>query len=190
MARLARIVEALPGCEIVCDVNQGWTEATAIRYLPRLAELGVVLVEQPLRPGLLAATARVAARSPIPIMIDEAAFTGPEIVANGCAAAGSVYSLKLVKSGGLLELKRAAGIAQAFGIELYGGCLLETGIGAAAHLAVFSTLPVLEWGCEHFGPRIVRTDLTHGEIAFRDFHIHRPDGPGWASRSTAMRWPR
>ena len=59
MARLTRIVEALPGCEIVCDVNQGWTEATAIRYLPRLQDLGVVLIEQPLRPGLLAATARV-----------------------------------------------------------------------------------------------------------------------------------
>lgn len=178
MIRLAKIVEALPGCEIVCDVNQGWTEATAIRFLPRLAELGVVLIEQPLRPGLIAATARIAARSAIPIMIDEAAFTGPEIVANAIGAAGSVYSLKLVKSGGLLNLKRAAAIAQACGLELYGGCLLETGIGAAAHLAVFSTLPQLEWGCEHFGPKILKTDLTQGEIVFRDFHIHCPTGPG------------
>ncbi len=178
MARLARIVAALPGCEIVCDVNQGWSEATAIRYVPQLAELGVVLIEQPLRPGLAAATARVAARSPIPIMTDEAAFTGPEIVAQAMAGAGSVYSLKLVKSGGLMELKRAAAIAQACGMELYGGCLLETGLGAAAHLAVFSTLPRLEWGCEHFGPRIVKTDLTNGEVVFRDFHIHCPSGPG------------
>lgn len=178
MTRLTKIVEALPGCEIVCDVNQGWTEATAIRFLPRLAELGVVLIEQPLRPGLIAATARIAARSAIPIMIDEAAFTGPEIVANAIGAAGSVYSLKLVKSGGLFNLKRAAGIAQACGLELYGGCLLETGIGAAAHLAVLSTLPQLEWGCEHFGPKILKADLTQGEIVFRDFHIHCPTGPG------------
>ncbi|WP_082658132.1 muconate/chloromuconate family cycloisomerase [Paracoccus sp. MKU1] len=178
MARLTRIVEALPDCEIVCDVNQAWTEATAIRYLPRLAELGIVLIEQPLRPGLSAATARIAARSKIPVMTDEAAFSGPEIVGQAVAAAGSVYSLKLVKSGGLLELKRAAGIAQACGMELYGGCLLETGIGAAAHLAVFSTLPRLEWGCEHFGPKIVKTDLTNGEILFQDFHIHCPKGPG------------
>ncbi|SEO16182.1 muconate cycloisomerase [Gemmobacter aquatilis] len=178
MARLALIVAALPGCDIVCDVNQGWSEATAIRYLPQLAELGVVLIEQPLLPGLVAATARVAARSPIPIMTDEAAFTGPEIVAQAMAAAGSVYSLKLVKSGGLMELKRAAAIASACGMELYGGCLLETGLGAAAHLAVFSTLPRLEWGCEHFGPRIVKTDLTNGEVTFKDFHIHCPPGPG------------
>lgn len=178
MVRLARIVEALPGCEIICDVNQGWSEATAIRYLPQLAELGVVLIEQPLLPGLVAATARVAARSTIPIMTDEAAFTGPEIVAQAFVGAGSVYSLKLVKSGGLLELKRAAAIAQACGMELYGGCLLETALGAAAHLAVFAGLPRLEWGCEHFGPNIVKTDLTNGEVVIRDFHIHCPQGPG------------
>ncbi|MFX7705323.1 enolase C-terminal domain-like protein, partial [Acinetobacter baumannii] len=70
-------------------------------------------------------------------------------------ACGSVYSLKLVKSGSLFELKRTAGVAAAHGLELYGGCLLESSIGAAAHLAVFSTLPTLEWGTEHFGPRIL-----------------------------------
>lgn len=176
--RLARIVEALPDCEIVVDINQGWSEATAIRYLPVLAEMGVVLIEQPLKPGMLAATARVAARSAVPIMIDEAAFTSPEIVQNGVAAAGSVYSLKLVKSGGLFALKRAAGVANAFGMELYGGCLLESGIGAAAHLAVFATLPELEWGCEHFGPRILVDDLLSLGLEFADFKVKVPHGPG------------
>lgn len=176
--RLAKIVEALPDCEIVVDINQGWSEATAIRYLPVLAEMGVVLIEQPLKPGMLAATARVAERSAVPIMIDEAAFTSSEIVQNGVAAAGSVYSLKLVKSGGLFALKRAAGVANAFGMELYGGCLLESGIGAAAHLAVFSTLPELEWGCEHFGPRILVDDLLSSGLEFADFKVKVPHGPG------------
>lgn len=179
MIRLRKVISSMPeGTEMVVDVNQGWSEATAIRYLPELAEMGVVLIEQPLRPGMLAATARVAARSAIPIMTDEAAFSTPELVQNGMAATGSVYSLKLVKSGGLIELKRAAGVAQAFGMELYGGCLLESGIGAAAHMAVFSTLPVLEWGCEHFGPRILAQDLTASGLIFRDFHIEVPKGPG------------
>lgn len=179
MARLRKIMSVMPeGTEMVVDVNQGWSEATAIRYLPELAELGVALIEQPLHPGQLAATARIAARSEIPIMIDEAAFSNPEIVQNAVVAAGSVYSLKLVKSGGLLEMKRAAGIASAFGMELYGGCLLESGIGAAAHMAVFATLPQLEWGCEHFGPRILKNDLISTGLVFKDFHIHMPSGYG------------
>lgn len=179
MARLRKIMGALPeGTEMIVDVNQGWSEATAIRYLPELADLGVALIEQPLHPGQLAATARIAARSAIPIMVDEAAFSNPEIVQNAVAAAGSVYSLKMVKSGGFLEMKRAAGVASAFGMELYGGCLLESGIGAAAHMAVFSTLPQLEWGCEHFGPRILRNDLISSGPVFKDFHIHMPHGNG------------
>ena len=179
MARLRKIMGALPeGTEMIVDVNQGWSEATAIRYLPELADLGVALIEQPLHPGQLAATARIAARSAIPIMVDEAAFSNPEIVQNAVAAAGSVYSLKMVKSGGFLEMRRAAGIASAFGMELYGGCLLESGIGAAAHMAVFSTLPQLEWGCEHFGPRILRNDLISSGPVFKDFHIHMPHGNG------------
>lgn len=178
MARLRRIVEALPECEIVCDVNQGWSEALAIRRLPELAELGVALIEQPLRPGQLHATARIAARSAVPIMVDEAAFSDAEVVQNGLAASGSVLSLKLVKSGGFFELKRAAAIAGGFGMELYGGCLLESGIGVAAHLAVFASLPRLEWGCEHFGPRILAKDLTSAGVVFRNFRIHVPDGPG------------
>ncbi len=180
MIRLRRIVDALSrSAECIVDVNQGWSEATAIRFFPQLTEMGVALVEQPLRPGMVEATARLAARFPLPIMIDEAAFSDTDIVCSARAAAGSILSLKLVKSGGLLAMKRAAAIAQAFGLELYGGCLLESGIGTAAHLAVLSSLPRLEWGCEHFGPKILERDLTRGEIQFRDFHIHCPVGPGF-----------
>ena len=179
MIRLRKIMSAMPdGTEMVVDINQGWTEATFIRYAPELAEMGIALIEQPLRPGLLDATARVAQRSAIPIMTDEAAFSTQELVQNACAATGSVYSLKLVKSGGLQEMKRAAAVANAFGMELYGGCLLESGIGAAAHLAVFATLPTLEWGCEHFGPSILQRDLTSAGITYGDFMIHVPQGPG------------
>ncbi|MEQ5870953.1 muconate/chloromuconate family cycloisomerase [Sagittula sp. NFXS13] len=179
MIRLRKIMTSMPeGTEMVVDINQGWTEATFIRYAPELADMGIALIEQPLKPGLLDATARVAQRSPIPIMTDEAAFSTQELVQNATAATGSVYSLKLVKSGGLMEMKRAAAVASAFGMELYGGCLLESGIGAAAHLAVFATLPQLEWGCEHFGPRILKNDLAKSGLHFQDFHIHLPAGPG------------
>lgn len=179
MVRLRKIMSAMPeATEMVVDVNQGWSEATAIRYLPELAEMNIALIEQPLKPGQLAATARVAARSAIPIMTDEAAFTNAELVQNAAVASGSVYSLKLVKSGGLMELKRAAGIASAFGMELYGGCLLESGIGTAAHLAAFSTLPELEWGCEHFGPRILAHDTVSDGLEFSDFHVTVPTGLG------------
>lgn len=176
--RLTRLMEAVPGIRLVVDVNQGWSEATAKRFLPALAELGVALVEQPLPAGDMKALARVTAASPVPVMIDEGAFTATDVANAGALHAADVLSLKLVKSGGLQNLRRAAGIADAHGLELYGGCLLESSIGAAAHLAAFSTLPKLEWGTEHFGPQILVRDIVKKGPQFRDFQIHLPSGPG------------
>lgn len=178
IARLARIVAAVPECDIIVDVNQGWTAAQCQRWIPALEELGVALIEQPVVADDLAALARVTAGSRIPVMIDEGAFSLGDIARAGAIAAGSVLSLKLVKSGGLMEMKRAAGVGTAHGMELYGGCLLESGIGAAAHLAVLSTLPELHWGTEHFGPRILTRDLTAAGLDFADFHVACPTGPG------------
>lgn len=163
---------------LIVDVNQAWSEADCIRFLPVLEELDVALVEQPVPALQLEAMARVAARTSIPLLVDEAAFTKEEIARAGTMGCGSVYSLKLVKSGGLFEMKRAAGVAAAHGLELYGGCLLESSIGAAAHLAAFSTLPKLEWGTEHFGPRILVDDLVVAPLQFEEFEIRVPDGPG------------
>ena len=177
--RLQKIRIALGSdVEIIVDVNQAWNEATAIRWLPAFDDLGVSLIEQPLPAAQVEQLARVAIRTYIPIMVDEAVFSSNDILRAGYAGAGSVISLKLVKSGGLLGLKRAAAVADALGMELYGGCLLESGIGTAAHLAVFSTLPKLEWGTEHFGPRILTNDLVLVGPTYRDFEVHLPEGPG------------
>ena len=148
------------------------------RWIPALEELGIALIEQPVPAGDRANLARVTARSRVPVMIDEGAFSAGEVAEAGARGAGTVLSLKLVKSGGMMELKRAAGVARAHGMELYGGCLLESGIGAAAHLAVFSTLPDLHWGTEHFGPKILVRDLVSEPLVFRDFRVECPDGAG------------
>ncbi|KWV50958.1 mandelate racemase [Bradyrhizobium macuxiense] len=163
---------------LIVDVNQGWSEAECVRFMPALEELDVALVEQPVSALQLEAMSRVAARTSIPLLVDEAAFTKEEVARAATMGCGSVYSLKLVKSGGLFEMKRAAAVAAAHGLELYGGCLLESSIGAAAHLAAFCTLPKLEWGTEHFGPRILVEDLVTTSIKFDEFEICVPDSAG------------
>lgn len=179
VARLAQLRRNLPEqTQIIADVNQAWSEADIIRWLPMLHDLEIDLVEQPLPAGQTGAMARTAARSPIPLMLDEAVFTEEEALAACTAGAGSVLSLKLCKHGSAHALKRVAGIAAAAGLQLYGGCLLESSLGAAAHLAAFATLPSLQWGTEHFGPLILEADTTLESLHFEDFHVHLPSGPG------------
>ena len=87
-------------------------------------------------------------------------------------------------------MRKVAAVAEAAGIGLYGGCLLESSVGAAAHLQVFAGLRELAWGCEHFGPQILTGDLVTEPLRFADFHIHLPTGPGigvtWIRTSCAV----
>ena len=179
LARLRRIAAALEGrATLIVDANQAWDEATAVRAMPALADMGVALVEQPLPAWNIAGLARVRARSAVPVMADECVFTPHEMLAVAEAAAADTLSLKLVKHGGLLGLHKVAAVAEAAGVSLYGGCLLESSIGAAAHLHAFAGLRSLAWGCEHFGPHILTEDLAVEPVKIADFHIHLPTGPG------------
>jgi muconate cycloisomerase len=179
LARLRRLAGVLGGrASLIVDANQAWDEATALRCLSVLAELGIGLVEQPLPAWNLAGMARLRARSTVPLMADESVFSTHDILDVARAGAAEVVSLKLVKHGGLLATRDVAAIAEAAGIGLYGGCLLESSIGAAAHLQVFAGLRELAWGCEHFGPQILVDDLVEEPLRFADFQIHLPAGSG------------
>ena len=179
IARLRRLAGALAGrASLIVDANQAWDETTAQRCLPVLAELGVRLVEQPLPSWNLAGTARLRARSTVPLMADECVFSAHDMLEVARAGAADVVSLKLVKHGGLLAMRDVAAVAEAAGVGLYGGCLLESSIGAAAHLQVFAGLRELAWGCEHFGPQILVDDLVEEPLRFGDFRIHLPAGSG------------
>jgi muconate cycloisomerase len=179
LARLRRLAGALEGrASLIVDANQAWDETTAVRCLPVLAELGIKLVEQPLPAWDIAGMARVRARSAVPLMADECVFSPQEMLIVAAAGAADVISLKLVKHGGMLNLRKVAAVAEAAGIGLYGGCLLESSVGAAAHLQAFAGLRELAWGCEHFGPQILTDDLVTEPLHFADFHIHLPSGPG------------
>jgi muconate cycloisomerase len=179
IARLSSLARALTDrASLIVDANQAWDETTALRYLPVLAELGVRLVEQPLPAWNLVGMARLRARSTVPLMADECVFSAHDMLDVVRTGAADVVSLKLVKHGGLLATRNVAAVAEAAGIGLYGGCLLESSIGAAAHLQVFGGLRELAWGCEHFGPQILVDDLVEQPLRFADFRIHLPAGPG------------
>jgi muconate cycloisomerase len=179
LERLRRLASALEGrARLIVDANQAWDEPTAMRCLPVLAELGVQLVEQPLPAWNLAGMARLHARSTVPLMADECVFSPHDMLDVARVGAADVVSLKLVKHGGLLATRDVAAVAKAAGIGLYGGCLIESSIGAAAHLQVFAGLRELGWGCEHFGPQILIDDLVEEPLRFADFRIHLPAGPG------------
>ncbi len=160
------------------DVNQHWDEAQADLGIGLLQQAGVDLVEQPVARRNVAAMTRLSARHAMPLMADEALHGPADAFALAAGAAARVFAVKIAQSGGLLPAHAVATIADAAGIGLYGGTMLEAGIGTAASAHLCATLPALAWGTELFGPLLLTEEILAEPLRYADFHLELPTGPG------------
>jgi L-alanine-DL-glutamate epimerase-like enolase superfamily enzyme len=111
------------------DVNEGWALEEALELIPRIAALGVDMVEQPLPVGDPNGS-RLKAASTLPIFLDEDCRVLADLP--GCAERGHGVNVKLAKCGGITEAVRLARAARGLGLGLMVGCMLESSLGIAA----------------------------------------------------------
>jgi muconate cycloisomerase len=160
------------------DVNQHWDEAQADLGMKLLEEVGCDLVEQPVAKGNLPAMARLSAKHVIPLMADEALHGPADAFAVAAQAAARVLAVKIAQSGGLIPAYHVAAIADAAGVGLYGGTMLEAGVGTAASAHLCASMPSLAWGTELFGSLLVKEDILAEPLRYSDFELEVPTAPG------------
>lgn len=160
------------------DVNQHWDEAEADLGMRLLEEVGCDLVEQPVARHDLPAMARLSAKHLIPILADEALHGPQDAFALAACAGARAFAVKIAQSGGLLPAYEVATIARAAGVGLYGGTMLEGGVGTAASAHFCATLPSLAWGTELFGPLLLTEEILAEPLHYADFELTVPTGPG------------
>lgn len=176
---VARIKTALGDtASIRVDVNQAWSLTEARWGLKGLQEIGCDLVEQPVPARYRPAMAELTSGYEIAVMADET-LNGPEdafAVAAGRAA--DVFAVKVAQSGGLKRASEVVSIGKAAGLGLYGGTMLETGLGTAAALQLFATVEKLDWGTELFGPLLLNDEILSTPLTYHDFSVEIPTTPG------------
>lgn len=176
---VARIKRALgDAASIRVDVNQAWSLTEARWGVRGLQDAGCELVEQPVRARYRRAMAELTSSYEIAIMADEA-LNGPEdALAVACAEAADVFAVKVAQSGGLKRASEVIATGQAAGLGLYGGTMLETGLGTAAALQLFATTEHLGWGSELFGPLLLKDEILEEPLRYDNFCVSVPTGPG------------
>jgi muconate cycloisomerase len=186
VAHVAAIKRALGDrASVRVDVNMAWDEVTAARGLKMLEAAGCDLVEQPVAAHNRRAMARLAASATIPVMADES-LNGPNSAfAFATDAAADVFAVKIQQSGGLYNAAKVGAIAEASGIALYGGTMLEAGVATAASAHLFATFPSLSFGTELFGPLLLTEEILETPLAYADFALQVPEGPGLGVRIDA-----
>ncbi len=146
-ADIARVREvartAGPGVTLRLDANQAWTAEEALAVLDGLERLGIrpELVEQPVAASDLVGMAAVVRHGLAPVLADESVHSASDVVRAAELGAADIVNVKLAKCGGLRAARDVVATAEACGLEVIVGCMLEPGPTVAAAAALAMTLP-------------------------------------------------
>ena len=126
-SRIRSVCQAAPHSKIILDANEGWTDDNLVRHMNICAELGILLIEQPLPQGKDSILAKVP--RPVVICADESVHA-----TNDLAALRDRYdaiNIKLDKAGGLTEALQMKADAQRLGFQIMVGCMVGTSLAMA-----------------------------------------------------------
>lgn len=161
------------------DYNQGLPAFDAIRRIRDLEPFRPAFVEQPVKMQEREALALITRAVDVPIMADESVFDARDALRGAAAHIADVFSLKIMKAGGIRRCLEVAGIARAAGIEVYGGCMFETSIAHAAGAHLMAAVPDLILGCEFYmSTYYAEADIASEPFPVRDGMVHVPAAPG------------
>jgi len=161
------------------DYNQGMSAHEALPRLRDCESFRLSFIEQPVPRDNLEAMAHFTDVLTTPIMADESVFNPREALIGARIRVADIFSLKIMKSGGLRSALNVAAIAQAAGIGVYGGCMFETGIAHTAGAHLMAALPELELGCEFYMSSYYLTeDILTEPFPVKNGSVHIPTGPG------------
>ena len=138
---IIKSVRSMTDKPLAVDANQGWTvKEQALEMIHYLNERNCLLIEQPMPKEMIDETAWLTARSPLPIIADEALQRLCDVPRLKDVYTG--INIKLMKCTGLREAHKMLILARSLGMKVMLGCMTETScaVSAAAHLS-----PMVDW---------------------------------------------
>ncbi|MBN2505419.1 MAG: dipeptide epimerase [Verrucomicrobia bacterium] len=138
------------------DANAGWTVAETLHKAPRLKELGVEFIEQPLPPDDWTGMKEVFARCALPVIADETCRAESDV--DRCRECFHGINIKVVKCGGLTPARRMIARAQHLGLKTMVGCMTESTVGISA---IAQLRPMLDY-VDMDGALLLAKDIASG----------------------------
>lgn len=158
------------------DANQGWRDpGTAIEAARQLGGLGISWLEEPIAMGDIDGLAEVRRHSPVPVMADETC-QGPETLLRIIRArAADMVNIKLMKTSGLHKAAQMAGIAEAAGLTVQIGSMVESSVACAAGYHLAAARRVIH-STELTGPLLFTEEV--GDLVYDPPTVQLPRTPG------------
>ena len=169
--------ERWPDAPLQVDANQAYSRAD-LDHLARLDELDLLLIEQPIHEEDHLGHRLLAERMTTPVCLDESILSVDNAESLIDYGACEIVNIKAGRVGGYLSAKAIHDLANARGVPVWCGGMVETGLGRAANIALASlpgfTLP----GDTSASDRFFTRDLTEPFVMSADGMMTVPTGPG------------
>lgn len=172
------------------DVNCGWDYYQALTALKKMEKYDIAIAEQPIPWWDIDGLATLRQQVRIPIGADESATELNNLIQIVEKRAADVLFMKLEKVGGILRAQKWAAIAKAADLPVMCGCMIGSGVGAAAQAHFLASN---EWmghmEQETVGPLHIHDvadtvstpitdDLALNVPRYENGYLYPPDGPG------------
>ena len=175
---LCRIVKRLaPDGFLWADANGGYDEATAIEIAPKLADIGVPVLEQPLPANRLGGYRNLRKQGAIPIIMDEGIVSSVELKEFIRLELLDGVAMKPGRCGGLTEAARQIELVQESGLMFLGSGLSDPDFSLAASLALYGAFD-LKYPAALNGPQFLQGSILKRPVKVIDGEIAVPSGPG------------
>ncbi|HKJ54109.1 MAG TPA: mandelate racemase/muconate lactonizing enzyme family protein, partial [Gammaproteobacteria bacterium] len=180
--RVAAVREAVgPDIELMLDFGGGLATDQVLRVCRRIEAFDILFIEEPVDPGSIDAFARVAAGTSIALAAGERVYGRPGCERLMQTNAVSILQPDVCNTGGLLEARLIAGMAETQNVRVAPhnyGSTLATAV-AVQFAAVIPNFMVLEYFPEYDREPDYRAVLRQPLEALVDEHgMPVPDGPG------------
>lgn len=175
---LCRLLKRLaPDGFLWADANGGYDEATALALLPKLADLGVAVLEQPLPANRLTGYRRLKQLGALPILMDEGVVSHIELEEFIELGLLDGVAMKPARCGGLTEARRQIELLLDRGLRWLGSGLTDPDLSLAAALQLYGAYE-LSTPAALNGPQFLNGSILREPLTVENGELSVPAGPG------------
>lgn len=175
---LCRMVKRLvPDGFLWADANGGYDLATALVAAPRLADIGVAVLEQPLPANRLTGYRDLKRQGALPIVMDEGVVSSVDLEEFIRLDLLDGVALKPARSGGIWPTVQQLEILRETGLMILASGLTDPDFSLAASLGVFGAYDY-DLPAALNGPQFISESLLRNPLVPEDGLLRVPDGPG------------
>lgn len=175
---LCRMVKRLvPDGFLWADANGGYDLATALVAAPRLADIGVAVLEQPLPANRLTGYRDLKRQGALPIVMDEGVVSSVDLEEFIRLDLLDGVALKPARSGGIWPTVQQLEILRETGLMILASGLTDPDFSLAASLGVFGAYDY-DLPAALNGPQFISESLLRNPFVPEDGLLRVPDGPG------------